>query len=154
MDTDEENLKAAWNQTEIPIVLRRGGKGQRLRVRLPYSDDNGAWLRNGRPRKPRWFSGEGKNYWELPKAWFNDFVNRALKVYGKVYIVQPYREQEVCARACMEATGHECECSCMGANHGSGVDNGWYEVSDYFAVRSSRPQLACRLMVAKGGLDQ
>ena len=148
MDIDDERLKAAWNQSTIPIVLRRGGRGQLLRVRLPYSDNNWAWLRNGRRAKPTW--KDSQKYWELPKAWFNDFVNRALRKYGKVYIVQPYREQEICARACMEATGHECQCSCMGANHGSGVEKGWYEVSDYFAVRSGIPQLACRLMMAKG----
>lgn len=30
-------------------------------------------------------------YWELPKSWFNDLVDRALQRYGKVYIIQPYR---------------------------------------------------------------
>ena len=68
-------------------------------------------------------------YWELPKSWFNDFVDRALQRYGKVYIIQPYREQEICARACQEALGHECQCSCMGANHGVGNDGSWFEVS-------------------------
>jgi hypothetical protein len=130
-------------------VLRRGGLGQRLRVRLPYSADNGEWLRDGRRTKPDWRDGDKEKYWELPKAWFNDFVNRALKKHGMVYIIQPYREQEICARACMEATGHECQCSCMGANHGAGVDDGWFEVSEHFAIRNRSPQLACRLMSLK-----
>lgn len=51
---------------------------------------------------PEW-TGEKEAYWELPQGWFNDFVERALVRYGKVYIIQPYREQEICARACQEA---------------------------------------------------
>jgi hypothetical protein len=142
-------LKNVWNQTMIPVVLRRGGNGERLRVRLPKKPDNFEWLRNGRSIRPQWFAGEQRWYWELPKKWFNDFVNRALERYGKVYVIQPFREQEVCARACMEANGHECQCSCMGANHGAGVDGSWFEVSDTFAVRGRKPELACRLMIKK-----
>lgn len=148
-DKDSDRLIAIWKQDKIPVVLRRGGKGQRLRVRLPYADDNRKWLQNGRRTNPDWIGGEKQNYWELPKAWFNDLVDRALRKYGKVYVIQPFREHEICARACMEAQGHECQCSCMGANHGAGVDGGWFEVSDSFAVRSREPQLACRLMIAK-----
>jgi hypothetical protein len=103
---DAKRLKAVWDQGNIPVVLRRVGKGERIRVRLPFASSNGAWLRNDRHIKPEWFGGKQK-YWELPKAWFNDFVERALKKYGKLYVIQPYREQEVCARSCMEATGHD-----------------------------------------------
>jgi hypothetical protein len=84
----------------------------------------------------------------LPKSWFNDLVDRALRLYGKVYIIQPYREQEICARACQEAQGHECQCSCMGANHGIGNDGSWFEVSDTFSSRWGERELACRLLTA------
>jgi len=123
------------------------GRGQRLRARLPYAETNRAWLQNGRRTRPIWVSS--KQYWELPKAWFNDFVNRCLERYGKVYIIQPYREQEKCAPACLNATGHECECSCMGQNHGAGNDGSWFEVSETFATRWGNRQLACRLLTAK-----
>ena len=146
---DASKLKMVWNQSSIPVVLRRGGKGQSLRVRLPKRPDNFEWLRNGQSIRPKWLADDQQWYWELPKRWFSDFVNRALVRYGKVYIIQPYREQEVCARACMEATGHECQCSCMGANHGAGIDESWFEVSEAFAVRSREPELACRLLVKK-----
>lgn len=136
-----------WNQGRIPVVLRRAGKGKRLRVRLPYAEANRQWLQNDRRISPVWIPS-GK-YWELPKAWFNDFVERSLKRYGKVYIIQPYRKQEKCAPACMNATGHECECSCMGANHGTGNDGTWFEVSDTFATRWSDQELACRLLTAR-----
>ncbi len=148
-DGTARKLRFVWKQDAVPVILRRDGKGQKLRARLPFAPDNREWLRNGRRSRPKWVSGDGQEYWELPKAWFNDFVNRALDKYGAVYIIQPFREQEVCARACMEATGHECQCSCMGANHGSGVSEGWFEVSETFATRWGDRELACRLLTLK-----
>jgi hypothetical protein len=147
MDKDYEALKAVWNQKETPVILRRGGKGERLRVRLPFQPLNKQWLQNGRRNEPVWDRNE--KYWETPKAWFNDLVNRALEQFGRVYIIQPFREQEICAPACMNATGHECECSCMGANHGAGSDGSWFEVSETFATRWSERHLACRLLTKK-----
>jgi len=145
----ELTLKYVWKQERIPLALRRTGKGQRLRVRIPYSETNCEWLQNGRRTSPLWVAN--KKYWELPKAWFNDFVERSLAQYGKVYIIQPYREQEKCAPACQNATGHECECSCMGVHHGAGNDGSWFEVSDAFSTRWGDQELACRLLTARPG---
>lgn len=111
---DEAELMRIWNQHEVPVILRRTGKGQFLRVRLPYADHNRSWLQDGRRSSPAWISG--KRCWEIPKAWFNDFVERALTTFGQLYVIQPYREQEKCSPACLNATGHECQCSCMGRN--------------------------------------
>jgi hypothetical protein len=141
---DRLSLGYVWNQKQIPVVLRRTGKGERLRARLPYADDNRQWLRDGRRTAPEWIAAAA--YWELPKAWFNDFVDRSLLRYGKVYIIQPYREQEKCAPACQNATGHECQCSCMGLHHGAGNDGSWFEVSDTFSTRWGEKELACRLL--------
>lgn len=146
MNTDER-IRKVWKQSVIPVVLRRTGKGERLRVRLPFADDNRQWLQNDRRFSPEWTAG--KNYWELPKAWFNDFVERSLAKYGSVYIIQPYREQEKCAPACQNAVGHECECSCMGLYHGAGNDGSWFEVSDTFATRWHDRELACRLLTRR-----
>lgn len=143
----DDALFKIWNQTKIPVVLRRANKGERLRARLPFAENNRQWLQNGRRISPIWFSE--KKFWELPRAWFNDLVDRSLERFGKVYIIQPYREQEKCAPACMSATGHECQCSCMGQNHGAGVDGSWFVVSETFATRWGDLQLACRLLIAR-----
>jgi hypothetical protein len=145
---DQLTLRNVWKQKHIPVVLHRAGRGERLRVRLPFGDDDGRWLQNGRRTAPEWIGGTAA-YWELPKSWFNDFVDRALHSYSKVYIIQPYREQEICARACQEALGHECQCSCMGAIHGVGNDGSWFEVSETFSTRWGDRELACRLLTAR-----
>lgn len=146
--SDQQELRRIWNQSSIPVVLRRTGKGERLRIRLPFHQGNGQWICNGRRTKPTW-SKVGK-YWEAPRSWFNDLVDRALDRFGSIYIVQPYREQEKCAPACLNASGHECECSCMGQNHGAGNNGSWFEVSETFATRWHDREIACRLLKRTG----
>lgn len=151
-DANKEKLKAIWNsQNSIPVILRRTGKAEKLRVKLPLAQDNLLWLRNGQRTIPQWTPPIGGNpgYWELPKAWFNELVERCLDKYKTLYIVQPFREMEICSPACQNAVGHECQCSCMGANHGSGNDGSWFEVSDTFAVRWKDGDIACRLLTRK-----
>ena len=143
---DGRSPERVWNQQLIPVAQRRTGKGELLRVRLPYASENRQWLRNGRRTAPIWVPKE--KHWELPKAWFNDFVDRALSKYDKVYIIQPYREQEKCSPACQNAVGHECQCSCMGQHHGMGNDGSWFEVTETFATRWGPQEVACRLLTA------
>ncbi|NEK54589.1 hypothetical protein GUK36_35095 [Rhizobium leguminosarum] len=147
MMRDPSSLIAVWQQQNIPVAWRSGEKGQPLLAKLPYRTDNKAWLSSMGKVRPHW-NAEQK-YWEIPKSWFNTLVDRSLERFGKIYVVQPYREQEKCAPACMNATGHECQCSCMGANHGAGNDGSWFEVSETFATRWHDRELACRLMISK-----
>lgn len=146
---DTEKLKRVWNQKLIPVVIRTGKQGQKLRVRLPFADDNRDWLNTLGKSKVVWINS--RKYWELPVSWFNDFVNAALSRYRKLYVIQPFRIQENCSPACMNATGHICECSCMGEHHGAGNNGSWFEVSEKFATRWKEQEVACRLMIAKGG---
>lgn len=82
---DAEQLTCIWNQREIPVILRRTGKGELLRLRLPYAETNRSWLQNDRRTSPAWIAS--KRCWEIPKAWFNDFVERALAAFGAVYVI-------------------------------------------------------------------
>ena len=129
-------------QRRIPVVyLKPSGK---LWVRLPYAEGNKEWLRDDRRSRPKW-EPDGE-YWKIPKAWFDDFIRRTLERFGSVYVIQPFREQEVCAPACWNAKGFECQCSCMGANHGSQNSEGWRVIAETFAVRWETRELACRLI--------
>ncbi|MBA3068184.1 MAG: hypothetical protein FP825_06875 [Hyphomonas sp.] len=135
----------AWNQTHTPVIWRKAKPP--ILMRLPYDPTNRAWLQDGRRAKPGW--NKAAKQWELPAAWFNDLVDRGLQRWGRIYIIQPYREQEKCAPACRNATGHECQCSCMGAHHGSGGGGGWFDVSDTFSTRWGGEDVACRLLTAR-----
>ena len=143
----EASIERVWQQKRVPVAWRQVERGEKLKLRLPYATGNRSWLQNGRKSKPEWIKSTA--HWEVPKAWFNDFVDRALDRFGSVYIIQPFREQEKCAPACLNASGHECQCSCMGANHGTGNNGSWFEVSETFAVRWDEPQLACRLLTQR-----
>jgi len=153
-----DDLRRVWKQSEIPVIVRKG-KGYKLMIKLPHPSSDfekrrlaRRFLQAVRPkgRSPTWierFSG-----WEISQDWFNDLVDQLLRRFGKLYVIQPYRPQEKCAPACMNALGHECQCSCMGANHGAGGPGaGWFEVSETFATRWGEEQLACRLMTTPSG---
>jgi hypothetical protein len=144
VNKDVKQATEVWSNKVVPVALRRGGS-KPIRLRIPYRKDNRAWLKSGKRKKePVWI--KEKEYWELPASRFNELVRMILDRFGSVYIIQPYREREVCASMCMHATGFECQCSCMGANHGSENSDGWFEVTDTFAVRFGETQLACRLL--------
>ena len=149
---DRLAIEYVWMvQTAVPVAQRRTGPRQMLRVKLPFAVDNRGWLRQGRRTNPDWIAPKDRQpgYWQTPKSWFNDFVDRALLRYGRVYIIQPYRPKEICAPACQNARGHECQCSCMGEHHGTGSDGSWFEVSDAFAFRHGTREFACRLLTAR-----
>jgi len=144
----QQRIEQIWLQRYLPVLFRRG-KGKRLLARLPYREDNYDWLKADRTRRPKWHGGR-KKYWELPARWFNEVVARSLDRWGQVYIIQPFREHETCAPACWTAEGHECECSCMGARHGSQASGtSWLVVSDSFAISWRDEKLACRLLTCQ-----
>ncbi|KAA3502570.1 hypothetical protein DXM27_06150 [Rhizobium rhizogenes] len=133
-------------QRHIPVAFRMGA-GRKLVVRIPFAEGNMAWLQAGRRNRPKWI--RERQEWEIPQAWFNSFVDNCLRRYRRVYVIQPHRELEKCAPACMDAEGHECQCSCLGANHGSKGGAGWFAVNEAFAFRWGASSLACRLMTPK-----
>lgn len=154
MDNNQEKLKEIWNQRQIPVILWRTGKGEKVRLRLPYTKNNRDWLKADRRINPEWCEKPLK-CWEIPKSWFNDVVERSLDRWGKTYIIQPYRESQICTPSCRNAQGHDCECSCMGLNHGMGdekaKEDGWFMTSDGFAVMWGNKMLASRLLIRKPG---
>ncbi len=151
IETDERRIKEIWNNSKTSILLRRGGKGEKLRVRICgrklFDAGDMAWLKDDKKIDPEW--NQKLRCWETPKSWFNRLVKNFVQTDGGLYIVQPFREQEKCSPACQNAKGHECQCSCMGEHHGAGnIDSGWFTVSDTFATRWGSKSLACRLITS------
>ena len=123
-----------------PTVYR---SRQETIVWTPFRPGNKELVKIGRNR-PRWHSADKS--WHCPKAHFEELVRVLLRTFGGVYVIQHINEREVCAPACRNAKGLHCECSCAGANHGSGGDGGWYDVSETFSVRHVNEQLAVRFV--------
>jgi hypothetical protein len=144
MERQDPKLKEIWRQNKIPVVYRRE-RPKPVLVKLPYADDNFSWLRGERRHKPK--RNEQYKCWEIPVSWFDDIIQEALSSFGQVFVIQLYKELQKCAPSCWDAKGFHCECSCMGANHGTGhPGSNWYEVSDTFAFEWGPIKYACRLV--------
>ena len=144
MDKRDPRLLQIWSQTQIPVVFR-SGKSKPLLVRLPFAQGNQIWLKSDHRIQPDWHPKQ--KCWQIPKSWFEDVIRRSLKRYARIYVIQPFSPQQKCAPACWHAIGAACECSCMGANHGSGNPDGkWHVVSETFAVRWDAREYSCRLL--------
>jgi hypothetical protein len=122
-------------------------KGRPIWLVMPYEPNNGVWLQDDRLRHSHHFVKDPWPHWELPRAWLTETAQLIVDAYGGCYIVQALRACEQCAPSCWNATGLDCECSCMGAHHGEGHPAGrWYEVSDTCAVRWGEHRLHYKLL--------
>ena len=145
-DKKMENFNRFWKQTRLPVIFQRKRPAPLL-IRLPYAADNKTWLRNNEKNKPSWDKLNGA--WEVPQAWLERAIRLSFSRYGACYVIQLYKEKEVCAPACWNALGADCEFSCMGANHSTGRPNGrWYEISDTFAVLWGVQRYSVRLLTS------
>ena len=146
-EEDKSQARAVWRQSKIPIVFRRERPAPLL-AKIPFATGNLEWLRDDQTRKPVWDAQH--KAWEIPQAWFDRTIRLCLRRYEKCYVVQLFRERQVCAPACWDASGMDCECSCMGSNHGGGKPTGrWYEVDETFAVSWGVQKYAVRLIRSK-----
>jgi hypothetical protein len=147
MSTQDPKLKEIWHQTSIPVVVRKT-KGNPLLIRLAFAPDNREWLKSDHRINPIW--NTQYKHWETPRSWFEPVVQAILERFGAIYVIQPLQPLQVCARACWDAAGLECECSCMGAHHGSGHPQGrWYEVSETCALTWGERKYSYRLLKPK-----
>ncbi|MFT4793892.1 MAG: hypothetical protein ACJAVR_003262 [Paracoccaceae bacterium] len=142
-----QKIIGPWNNKTTPIVIRSASKGVQLALRTPYADDNKFWVNRLASSRAVW-DGNLKA-WILPMRWLNNVINRSLERCGSIYVVQPYNDSETCAPACRNATGHVCECSCMGEFHGTQDGESWFDVSETFAIRWKGPELAIRKITKK-----
>jgi hypothetical protein len=139
-----KSVASVWGDKTLPRIAipPKGG----LRVRLPYSQSNRDWLRIGQ-RKPVW--NKANRYWEIPRSHLNRIAKHALEAFGQCWIIQSISRLEVCAPACWNASGLDCECACHGENHGSENDDSWFVVCESFACRSAGVDYSIRLIGAR-----
>ncbi|GGX41909.1 hypothetical protein GCM10010341_74880 [Streptomyces noursei] len=92
-------------------------------AKIPARKGNRRWLHETvRVRSPE-FEGDR---WLLPRSCLTRLVTAAIDRYGFVVLCRDMSRLSRCTRACLEATGAECQCSCLGVHHGQDSD-GWFE---------------------------
>jgi len=142
MASDREHIRNVWLQNTIPVIQRpETGK---LKIKPPGNLFYHEWIHRPKKHTPIWIN----NYYEVPASWLSWLVRTCLNQYGQVWIIQPYNDKEICSTSCQNAKGFECQCQCLGENHGQGDDGGggWYEVSDALKIRWSGKYVAARLL--------
>jgi len=77
-------------------------------------------------------------------------VTAAVDRYGYIVVCRDMSKLSRCTRACLEATGIDCNCSCLGARHGQD-SGGWFErVGDVMVADCGEVARAVLLYGAKG----
>lgn len=93
-------------------------------AKIPARKGNRRWLREAvRIRSPH-LAEDGR--WYLPRNCLGKLVVAAVDRYGYVVVCRDMSRLSRCTRLCLEATGVECNCSCLGAYHGQD-SFGWFE---------------------------
>jgi hypothetical protein len=141
---NHDEITGVWRNGRVPVVYKPDGT-EPLIVRIPFRNDNRDWLL-GRGRSITWVAQF--HAWALPRGRFNDIIERALQRYESCYVIQEFRPLQKCCAACWDAKNFDCECSCLGANHGSGAALE-YVVDEVVAFEWSGRQLSCRLLTRK-----
>jgi recombination endonuclease VII len=94
-------------------------------AKFPPHKDNCQWLHTSVAiHSPR--QDKDKEYWHLPRSCLTRLVTAAVDRYGYVAVLRDISSLSRCTKACLQATGTECNCSCYGAHHGQDSD-AWYQ---------------------------
>jgi hypothetical protein len=152
----QDAFNAILKQDQYPVVVVEGGEDSRHIVRLPFRDDNYAWLRGEKLHKPKWDAD--RKHWTVPKAWRREVAEKCIDRFGGVIVVQVSpKELEKCAHECWVAKSPvtKCECSCGGINHGNQANpGGFYEINETLAVKwTGGEQLIATFITASGSIE-
>lgn len=98
-------------------VYRPVGTG-RIRVRMPYQVGNRAFIHRtlGSMVRPDWNRLE--NQWEIARQHMRDVVEALAERFGVVEVTIDFRSTSRCDIRCRDAEGDDCDCQCLGENHG------------------------------------
>lgn len=105
--------KVHFSRSQVVSVLRpRNG---RLRITMPYSPWNRAWLKEicGARTRPLW---TGK-HWEVARVHFRAVAEALAEKFGEADAYLDVVTRTLCTDACRDARGTECDCVCEGRNH-------------------------------------
>lgn len=107
-------------QRLLPCIYRLLG-AERLKVSLPYDPRNRAWIHSVIGDRARPDYSRQHRHWLIARTHFTTLVDALLDRHGRVDVLAEYTTTEVCDTRCQTATGPECQCACLGNNHGGGL---------------------------------
>jgi hypothetical protein len=121
---------------------------------LPKGENFFQWLENTedflRGKKGRRIPRSIGDDWICPVSWFDRLVKDILERYGETYVIQKIKGER-CAPSCRDSKRADCECTCLGKNHGSGQPEGrWYdEVGEARVIQVGEERFSIRLLSKK-----
>jgi hypothetical protein len=129
--------------SQRPRVHRKVGE-TRLWVWMPYSTTNRQWLKDtlGARIKLEWVKRPGESHWEIARNHLRAVVEALADRFGSVDVYLEYKLTERCDTRCRDARSDDCECSCLGANHGGAAYmREWRRVGETTLVASGDRKL-------------
>lgn len=109
----------------------------KMTLTTPFNKTNRQWLTETIGK--RGFDHISGGNWEVAASHFNrQFIRAIAARFGSVEVRHEQREgRALCTSECANAnfhTANQCECICLGDNHGRGYD-GWKHAGDRLLVR-------------------
>lgn len=92
-------------------------------AKIPARKGNRRWLHETVGIRSPQFE---EDRWLLPRSSLTRLVTAAIDRYGFVVLWRDVSSLSRCDRRCLEATGAECQCSCLGEHHGQDSAS-WFE---------------------------
>lgn len=113
---------------------------------------NKDWFKEitGRPIRPTWISGPNgwDGYWVIARQHMTLVAEELALRYGTVHVTAEYSTLEKCDTRCQNATGDDCQCSCLGVRHGEALQASWKQVGATTLVRSAGIAIVERVLTS------
>jgi hypothetical protein len=116
---------------------------------MPYRLGNRAWLHEelGDRVRPEWNRHDKR--WELARQHMRVLVEALAQRFGSVEVSIDFRNGSRCDVRCRDAEGDDCDCQCMGENHGGAAYwRAWKEVGETTLVA---PGIVQRTFLVEAG---
>jgi hypothetical protein len=110
---------------------------------MPYELGNRAWIHQelGYQIRPEW--NRTARRWEIARQHMRTVVEALAERFGIVEVTIDFRTTSRCDSRCRDAEGDECDCQCVGENHGGAAYwRNWVEVGETTLVAAGG--ISCR----------
>lgn len=125
----------------------------RVRLKIPYFEGTRFWLREvcGAGTRPD-FDRDRKD-WTVSRNHLRAVVEALVDRFGEVELIVDQGTNLKCGPSCQNAISDECQCQCLGVNHGGLVAEGWLRVSEEFLVDTAVSVVRIRYRVTADAME-